>query len=162
LATSPYFTLPSISVMTAGSLGRRALEQLDHPGETARDVLGLGGLARDLGQDVSRRDLGAVLHHQVRARGQQVLLLGLALLVLDLDARLLLLVGRLHDDLGRHAGVLVHLLVHGLAVQAVAEGGLAALLGEDGEGVRIPLDQQLALLHFLAVLHLPPGRPSCS
>ena len=133
------------------------LEQLDHARQTARDVLGLGGLARDLGQHVAGRDLAAVLHHQVGARGQQVLARGLALLVLDLDARLLLLVGRLHDDERRHAGVLVHLLVDGLAVDDVLEGDRAALLGEDRERVGVPLHEQLALLDLLAVLDLQLG-----
>jgi hypothetical protein len=59
----------------------------DHPRQAARDVLVLGRLARDLGQDVARRDLGPFLHHRVRARGQQVLLLGAAPLVPDLDTR---------------------------------------------------------------------------
>src|ERR1700685_1457130 len=96
LAISPYFTIPSISVITAVSRGLRAsnnsttrgrppvmslvlvgargifadlavlhdsvefrdhgsfarlarFEQFDHARQTARDVLGLGGRARDLG-----------------------------------------------------------------------------------------------------------------
>ena len=57
----------------------------------------------------------------------------------------------------RHAGVLVHLLVHGLAVDDVVEADLSALFGEDGEGVRIPLDQELSLLDVLAVLDLELG-----
>ena len=39
----------------------------------------------------------------------------------------------------------------------MSRSGLPALLGEDGEGVRVPLDQELALLHFLAILHLQLG-----
>ena len=35
-------------------LGTPRLEQLDHARQTARDVLGLGRLARDLGQHVAR------------------------------------------------------------------------------------------------------------
>ncbi len=41
------------------------LEQLDHARQTARDVLGLGGLARDLRDHVTRLHLFAVLHHHV-------------------------------------------------------------------------------------------------
>ena len=54
-------------------------EQLDDARQTAGDVLRLGRGARDLGQDVARVDLLAVLHHDVGAGRQQVALL-LALL----------------------------------------------------------------------------------
>jgi hypothetical protein len=56
LLISPYFTTPSISLMTAG------------------DVLGLGGLSRNLREHVTRLHFVAILHHQVRAGGHQVLL----------------------------------------------------------------------------------------
>jgi len=74
-----------------------------------------------------------------------------------LDPRLLLLVGRLDDDEGRHAGVLVHLLVHGLPVEDVLEGGEAVVLGHDRGRVGVPLHEQLALLDVLAVLDLEAG-----
>ena len=48
------------------------LEQLDDARQTAGDVLGLGGLARDLGQHVARVDLVALVHHEVRADGELV------------------------------------------------------------------------------------------
>ena len=75
---------------------------------------------------------------------------------LDLDRRLLLLVRRVDDDEAREAGDLVDFLVHRDAFEDVLEADLARLLGEDREGVRIPLDQHLALLDLLPVLHLQP------
>ena len=51
-----------------GGLARLAgFEQFDHARQTAGDVLGLGGFARDLRQHVARVNLVAVLHHQVSA-----------------------------------------------------------------------------------------------
>jgi hypothetical protein len=44
------------------------LEQLDDARQTAGDVLGLGGLARDLGEHGSREQGLAVAHHQMRVR----------------------------------------------------------------------------------------------
>ena len=132
------------------------LEQLDHARQTARDVLGLGRLARNLREHVARRHHLAVLHHQVRVRRHVVLAVDLAVLALDLDRRLLLLVRRVDDDEARQAGDLVDFLVHRDAFEDVLEADLARLLGEDREGVRIPLDQHLALLDRLAFLHLEP------
>ena len=84
-------------------------EQLDHARQTARDVLGLGGLARNLREHIARRDLVAVLHHQVSARRHQVTLGALA--ALDADGRLALLVRRIHDHVTRQAGDLVDFFV---------------------------------------------------
>ena len=50
-------------------------EQFHHARQTAGDVLGLGGRARDLRQHVARVDLFAVRHHQVSVRRHQVALL---------------------------------------------------------------------------------------
>ena len=85
-----------------------------------------------------------------------VLAVHLAVLALDLDRRLLLLVRRVDDDEAREAGDLVHFLVHRDAFEDVLEADLARLLGEDRERVRIPLDQHLPLLDRLAFLHLEP------
>ncbi len=42
-------------------------EELDDARQTAGDVLGAGGFARDLGEDVAGEDLVAILHHEVGA-----------------------------------------------------------------------------------------------
>src|SRR5881409_484132 len=89
----PISTRPSISVMTACSLGLR-LEQLRDPRQTAGDVLGLGRLARDLGDDIGREDLGAVRHVEVRADRQCVPV------TLGLLGRRLPLTRRADDDAG--------------------------------------------------------------
>ena len=54
-------------------LGPPGLEELLGPGQAARDVLGAGRLAGDLGQDVAGEDLLAVLDLEVGPRGQEVL-----------------------------------------------------------------------------------------
>jgi hypothetical protein len=68
------------------------LEQLDHARQTARDVLGLRGLPRNLREDLAGKHRLAVLHHEVGVRWHVVLARDLAVLVADLDERLLLLV----------------------------------------------------------------------
>ena len=68
----------------------------------------------------------------------------LAVLRLDLDRRLLLLVRRVDDDEARQARDLVDFLVHRDAFENVLEADLSGFLGEDRERVRIPLDQDLA------------------
>ena len=54
--------------------GLAGLEELDDAGQTAGDVLGAGGFARDLGKDVAGEDLVAVGHHEVGARRHEVAL----------------------------------------------------------------------------------------
>src|SRR6185312_3282942 len=125
-------------------------EQLGDARQTAGDVLGLGGLARDLGDDVARLDGVAVVDVDVRADRQEVTrllrrardLLGLAVLVLDRDTRTSVGVLRLDDDLAREAGDLVELLLHRHLVDDVAVLQDAGDLGEDRHRERIPLRQQ--------------------
>src|SRR5881409_2456288 len=57
----PEFLMRSFSAMN------RNLSTTDPARQAACDVLGLGRLARDLGQDVPRRHLRPVLHHEVGA-----------------------------------------------------------------------------------------------
>ena len=72
----------------------------------------------------------------------------------DFDRRLLLLVRRVDDDQPREARDLVHFLVDRHLVDDVLEADRAAAFGQDRERVRIPLDEDLALLDLLAVAHL--------
>ena len=124
------------------------LEELDDAGQTAGDVLGAGGLARDLGQDVAGEDLVAVRHHEVGARGHEVALVALG--GLDDDGGLALLVGGVGDHQAREAGDFVDLLVEGDALLQVLELDGAGDLGEEGEGVGVPLAEGVALSLTLA------------
>ena len=54
--------------------GLAGLEEFDDAGQTAGDVLGARGFARDLGKDVAGEDLVAVGDHEVSARGHEVTL----------------------------------------------------------------------------------------
>ena len=74
------------------------LEQFHDARQSAGDVLGLGRLPGNLRQDVAREDFLAVDDHQVRVRRHVVLPTHLAVLVANLDGRLLLLVRRVDDD----------------------------------------------------------------
>src|SRR5215475_1098613 len=135
-----------------GRLARLArLEQLDDARQTADDVLRPGDFARNLGDHVARRDLVAVRDHEVGADGHRVGLERFAGIGLDLDARLALLVGRVHDDRARQAGHLVDLFVNGDVLDQVAPMHRPADLGQDREGVRVPLGDLLALLDVPAV-----------
>src|SRR5690348_6795014 len=130
------------------------LEQFHHAGQTAGDVLGFGGFARDLGQHVAGEHAVAVLHHEVRTGGHEV---ALAALALDHDGRLAFLIRRIGDHQARQAGDLVHFFVQRQAFLQVLELHRAADFGEDGEGVRIPLHHHLAELDRVAFLHLQLG-----
>ena len=81
--------------------------------------------------------------------GMWYLRVTLPALVADLDRRLLLLVGAVHDDLPRQAGDLVHFLVIRDVGDEVLYADRARVLGEDRERVRIPLDEHGALLDLL-------------
>src|SRR5215475_12961642 len=95
------------------------LEQFNDARQTADDVFRPSDFARDLGDHVSGRDLVAVLHHEVGAYRHRVALERLAGIGLDLDARLALLVGRIHDDRARQTGHLVDLFVNGDVIEQV-------------------------------------------
>src|SRR5262245_23994300 len=127
------------------------LEQLDDARQTADDVLRSSDFARDLGDHVAGRDLVAVLHHEVGADGHRVGFERFASLVLDLDARLALLVRRIHDDRARQTGHFVDLFVNGDVLDQVAPVHRAAHLGQDREGVRVPLGDLLPLFDVAAV-----------
>jgi hypothetical protein len=79
----------------------------------------------------------------VCARRHEVALAGLAL---DDDRGLALLVGRIADHVTRQAGDFVHFFVERDAFLQVLELHGAADFGQDREGVRIPLDHDLAEL----------------
>ena len=53
-------------------------EEFNDTRQTARDVLGLRGFARNLGENVARVDLFAIANHEVRVGRHEVLLAGAA------------------------------------------------------------------------------------
>ena len=71
--------------------------------------------------------------------------------MLERDARAEIRGARLDDDLAREAGDLVELLDHRDAFDDVAELRDAADLGEDDVGERVPLREELAGLHLVAL-----------
>ena len=142
MATSPNCD-DTIDFADDGGFARLAgFEEFDDAGQTAGDVLGAGGFARDLREDVAGEDLVSVLHHEVGARGHEVALVALG--SLDDEGRLALFVGSVSDDQAREAGDFVDFLVEGDALLQVLELHRAANFGEDGEGVGVPLGERLA------------------
>src|SRR6266545_1326464 len=135
------------------------LEELRDARETARDVLRLRGLARHLREHVAGVHLVPVVHDEVRALGQHVAgvrlrvreLPGLAVAVLDRDARPRVRILGGDDDLAREAGDLVDLLADGDAVDEVAVLQVAGHLGDDRHRVRVPLGEERVRLDALAV-----------
>src|SRR5262249_30300619 len=81
-------------------------EQFHHTRQAARDVLGLGGGARDLGQHVAGVDFVAIGHRQVGVHGHKVpfLLMLAAPHRPDDNRRYALLVGGIHHHPLRPAG----------------------------------------------------------
>ncbi len=127
--------------MMAGFARLAGFEELDDARQTAGDVLGARGFARDLGKDVAGEDLVAVLHHEVGAGGHEVTLVALG--ALDDDGGLALLVGGVGDDETREAGDFVDFFVEGDAFLQVLELDGAGDFREDGEGVGVPLAENL-------------------
>src|SRR5713226_4784085 len=83
-----------------GILGLAGLEELHNARETASDVFGLGGFARDFREHVAGLHLVAVPDHQVGAGRHEVLLANLARRIADKNGRLMLFVaGRQGNDI---------------------------------------------------------------
>ena len=153
--------------------GLARLEQLRDPRQAARDVARLGGLARDAGEHVAGPDMGAVVdrengvhRHEVtgfHAVGERD---DFALLVAQRDPRLDVAAARLllpvdHDPV-RDAGGLVQHLAHGDAFDQIDVVGDALLLGDDRDGIGIPIGQLLPLGHLGPIVDQelgPVGQP---
>src|SRR5262249_24959508 len=133
-------------------LGFAGFKELDNARETAGDVLGLGRFARNLRENVARLNVIAILDHQVRARGHEVLLLGFARAVANQDGGLMLFIARRQsNDVLRKAGDFVDLLFDGDAGTQILEADRAAGFRENGERERIPFGKNLAVGDVVAV-----------
>src|SRR5664279_831860 len=136
------------------------LEELDHARQAAGDVLGLGGLARDLGEHIAGVDGVALGDHQVGTDRQLVPALGRRLLVgrADHDRRDPPVgADRLDDDLVRVTGQLVDLLAHVLAFDQVHVIDLAGHGGEHRGRERVPLGEDRPGLDELPLLDRQDG-----
>src|SRR3989442_7461118 len=130
------------------------LEELGHAGQTARDVACLVRFTRHLGEDGAGVHLLPVLHHQLRALGNDEVadpLLLLALLLDDLDVRVQLLLPVLDDHPLAPSGELVELFAHRLVFDDVHEADHARHIRQNRVRVRIPREQHAVAPHLLAV-----------
>src|SRR2546428_8077924 len=96
-------------------------KQLHDARQTAGNVLGLCGFARDFGQRVAWMNFVAAVYHQVRLGRHQISLNDLPFGILHLDLRLPFFVRRLSDDLPRQSCNFVDFLLHGDAFEDVLE-----------------------------------------
>ena len=128
-------------------------EQFHHARQTAGDVLGLGGGARDLRQHVAGVNFIAVRHHQVSVHRHEVALFIRSAPAVgpDDDGRDALFIGRIRHHPLRPAGDFVHLFLHGDAFGQILEMDHAADFGQDRERVRIPFEQDVVGLDLRAV-----------
>src|SRR5215471_554883 len=81
-----------------GILGLAGFEEFNDARQTAGDVFGLGGFARDLRENVASLNFVTILDHQVSARRHEVLLADLAGRIADQDGGLMFFIARRKRD----------------------------------------------------------------
>ena len=101
------------------------------------------------------KDLVSILHHKVRSAWHEVASGVLA--TLHHNCRLPFLVWRVADHVTRKAGDLVDFFVQRDSILQVLELHRAADLGENREGIRIPLHQHLSELDMISISNLQLG-----
>src|SRR5271165_500575 len=137
-----------------GILGFAGFEEFDNARQTAGDVLGLSGFARDFGQHVTGLHVVAILDHQVSTGRHEVLFANLAAGIADQDRGLMFFVaGGQGDHVLREAGDFVDLFLDREAGTQIVEFNRACGFREDREGEGIPLGQGLAVSDVFAVYY---------
>ncbi len=137
----------------SGVLGFAGLEEFDNARQTAGDVLGLGGFARNLRKHVTSLNLIAILDHQVGARGHEVLFADLAGRIANQNCRLMFFIaGRQSNHVLRKAGHFVHLLFNRQARPQVIKLHRTGGFGQDREGERVPFSKNLPVGNVFPVL----------
>jgi hypothetical protein len=139
-------------------LGLAHLEELGHSGQTTGDVLGFGGGPGQLGDDIAGRTCHPPPPSKWRppggcsgpcpAGGQ---LGGLAVFILDGNARPLLAGFRLDDGAAGFAGHRVYFFLHGFPGNDVAKFDGTADLSDNRGGKGVPSGQKVARLDGLSV-----------
>src|SRR5690606_18207154 len=160
LALAAQGALERDDALDAGHLGgvlrTTGFEELGDAGETTGDVLGLGGLTGGLGEQGAGLDDVAFVDDDLGADGNRVGGQGLAGGVAHLDLRVEVFL--VLDDHGRDAaGGFVELVFHGDAADHVLDREGAALFGEHGHVVGIPLGEHTALFDRIAVADMEEG-----
>src|SRR5579885_450513 len=149
-------------------LGLARLEEFGDARQTAGDVLGLGGFARQLGNHVTGLDVRPFGDIDIGADRQEVARIlfapvgrghprRAAAFVLDRDTRPRLEILRFDNHVVAGARAVVELLLHRAAFEDIAVLHRARDLGQDGRGVGIPFGDQLTGLDRVTVA-LAPAR----
>src|SRR5258708_7858707 len=123
-----------------GVLRPAGFEQLGDAWQTTGDVLGLGGFSRRLSHQCTGDDLVAFGDDDVRGGRNRIIGGGFAVVIEDDDLRVQIFFV-FDDNHGLLAGGFVHFLFHGDTLDDVVELHLARLLRENGDVVRVPLDE---------------------
>lgn len=121
-------------------LGLANFKELGHARKTTHDILGLGCFAGLTGDDVASLDVCAVLDHDDGADGQGVdrrsaavaALFDAAVFIADGDGRAEVGGAVFHNGQGCLTGNIVHLFLHGLAVDDVRKTDNAFFFADKG------------------------------
>ena len=148
----------SVDLGDDGGFFRTArLEQLHDPRQPAGDIFRLRGFAGNLGQHISGVQLLSVPHHQVGVGGNEVFFEPLVVGAANLNPGLLFLVGGVGHHPLRQTGNFVHLFLQGDPLLQIVEADHASHFGQDREGVRVPLKNDLVGRNRLPVLDAKLG-----
>src|SRR5581483_8810051 len=132
-------------------LGSARFEQLGNARQTAGDVLCLGDFARRFGQQRAGAHFLAFFHHDMGAGRDGIAGQHFLFVVHNDDLRMQIFL-MLDDHCAHQPGRFVHLAFDGDSGNHVAEFDLAAVFGENGDVVRIPLDEGFAFLDRSAIV----------
>src|SRR5579884_2821764 len=132
-------------------LGTARFEQLGNARQTAGNVFCLGDFARRFSQQRAGAHFLAFFHDDMGAGRDGIAGQHFLLLVHNHDLRMQIFL-MLDDHCAHESGRFIHLAFDGDSSNHVAEFDLAAVLGEDGDVVRIPLDEGFTFLDRSAIV----------
>ena len=137
-----------------GIAGVTSLEQFGHARQTARDIAGLTEGTQNLDQDFTGIDDLTLFHGQTGTHGNVEALDDVAVLIHNVEARVLRLETALDDHLVVDVGLLVSLHTVGHALDDVVELDSTGHVGQNHGVERIPIGDQVALLDGVAMLEI--------
>ena len=113
-------------------------EEFSNTRQTTSDVLGLGGFARDIGENVTGHNLGVFLNQDISANRHHTTLRGFVALVFDRDARTLVSRLGFDNNLTGKTRNIVNLLLDSKTFDHVAEANLTGSFRKNRHGEGVP------------------------